>query len=281
MTSAAAFATTSVCPLPPHDRPFPFTMAFQPIVDVESADVFAYEALVRGPGGESADSVLSQVTRQNCFQFDQSCRLHALYLAAKLGMPATGAKLSLNFTPGAVYSPTCIESTLEAAAMCRLPHDRLIFEVTETEEVRDRHHLNRIVAEFRNHGFRIAIDDFGAGISGLNLLADLRSDILKLDKELTRNLHSRPAAHAIVRALVQLCTTLGIQLVAEGVETIAEYLALRAVGIRLMQGYLLARPGFECLPEVRLPRIDAAWTSSSAASLMSTQSPLRRAYLPS
>lgn len=262
MSFASTFSPDRVCPLPPYDRPFPFTMAFQPIVDVETAEIFAYEALVRGPKGESADTVLQQVSPANCFQFDQSCRVHTLHLAAKLGLPATGAKLSMNFTPGAVYSPTCIESTLEAAAMCGLPHDRLIFEVTETEEVHDRHHLNRIVAEFRKHSFRIAIDDFGAGISGLNLLADLRSDILKLDKELTRNLHSRPAAHAIVRSLVQLCVTLGIQLVAEGVETVMEYVTLRATGIRLMQGYLLARPGFESLPDVRLPAIESSWALS-------------------
>ena len=142
--------------------------------------------------------------------------------------------------------------------MCGLPHDRLIFEVTETEHVSDRHHLNRIVTEFRRHGFRIAIDDFGAGISGLNLLADLRSDILKLDMELTRNLHHRPAAHAIVRSLVQLCITLGVQLVAEGIETVSEYVTLRAAGIRLMQGYLLARPGLECLPAVHVPSVDPA-----------------------
>ena len=233
-------------------------MAFQPIVDVETGTVYGYEALVRGPAGESADTVLKQITPENCFLFDQTCRLHALHLAAKLGLPATGARLSINFTPGAVYSPSCIESTLRAAEMCGLPHDRLIFEVTETEEVSDRHHLNRIVTEFRRHGFRIAIDDFGAGVSGLNLLADLRSDILKLDMELTRNLQHRPAAHAIVRSLVQLCVTLGIQLVAEGIETVAEYVTLRAAGIRLMQGYLLARPGFECLPPVRIPTVDSA-----------------------
>ena len=271
---------THACPLAPFDRPFPFTMAFQPIVDVEAGTIYAYEALVRGPKGESAQTVLEQITPENCVAFDQTCRLHALHLAAKLGLPATGARLSINFTPGAVYSPTCIESTLEAAAMCGLPHDRLIFEVTETEEVRDRHHLNRIVAEFRRHGFRIAIDDFGAGNSGLNLLADLRSDILKLDMELTRNLHSRPAAHAIVRSLVQLCMTLGIQLVAEGIETVTEYITLRAAGIRLMQGYLLARPGFECLPDVRIPAMDPVLMSTPlAGSPYILSDSARRSYL--
>ena len=266
---------SSACPLPPYDRPFPFTMAFQPIVDVETGTVYAYEALVRGPGGESADTVLKQITPENCFAFDQTCRLHALHLAARLGLPATGARLSINFTPGAVYSPSCIESTLRAAEMCGLPHDRLIFEVTETEEVSDRHHLNRIVTEFRRHGFRIAIDDFGAGISGLNLLADLRSDILKLDMELTRNLHHRPAAHAIVRSLVQLCVTLGVQLVAEGIETVMEYVTLRAAGIRLMQGYLLARPGFESLPAVHIPACDPGLT---AAPYLFGQRPERMQY---
>ncbi len=75
--------------------------------------------------------------------------------------------------------------------------------------------------------------------------------------DLTRDLHKRPTALAIVRSMVELCRTLGTELVAEGVETVNEYVALRACGIRLMQGYLLAKPGFERLPRVSMPGSDA------------------------
>ena len=235
-------------------QPFPFTMAFQPIVDVAAGRVYAYEALVRGLQNEPAGMVLGQVTDENRYAFDQSCRVQAITLAQRLHLPETGAMLSINFMPGAVYSPAaCIQLTLATATRVGFPMDRLIFEITEAEEVLDRAHVMNIVREYRMHGFRMAIDDFGAGYSGLNLLADFCPEIVKMDMDLTRNLQERPTALAIVRSMVALCQELGADLVAEGVETVEEYAALRACGVRLMQGYLLARPGFEALPSFTLP----------------------------
>src|ERR1700753_1649048 len=86
-------------------EPFPFSMAFQPILDVATQSVYAYEALVRGLNGESAFSVLSQVTGGTRYAFDQPCRVKAIELAARLGVADRGASLSVNFMPGAVYSP--------------------------------------------------------------------------------------------------------------------------------------------------------------------------------
>lgn len=235
-------------------QPFPFTMAFQPIVDVESKTVFAYEALVRGMEGQGAGWVLGQVTPENRYRFDQSCRVTAIQLAAELGLAQTGASLSINFMPGAVYSPqACIQLTLRTAREASFPLDQLIFEITEAEEVTDRGHLSRIVKEYQKHGFRLALDDFGAGYAGLNLLADLASEVVKLDMELVRNLHQRPTALAIVQAMAALCRTLGREVVAEGIETMEEYEALRECGIRLFQGYLLAKPGFRELPRFVVP----------------------------
>ena len=234
--------------------PFPFSMAFQPIVDISANKVFAYEALVRGLQGESAWSILSQVTDETRYAFDQQCRVKAITLASKLGIVATGAKLSINFMPGAVYSPAaCIQLTLNTAFLLSFPMHRLIFEITEAEEVKDRQHLVNIASEYHKHGFKMALDDFGAGYAGLNLLADLNADILKLDMDLTRDLHKRPAALAIVRAMVKLCEELKIDVIAEGIESLDEYLAVQDCGIHLIQGYLLARPGFESLPGFRLP----------------------------
>jgi EAL domain-containing protein (putative c-di-GMP-specific phosphodiesterase class I) len=239
------------------DQPFPFSMAFQPIVDVANPGIFAYEALVRGPNGESARSVLGQVTPVNRYAFDQCCRIGAIELALRLGLASTGAMLSINFMPGAVYSPaTCIGHSLEAAKRFGFPSDRLIFEITETERVRDDGHLLGIVAEYRRRGLHVALDDLGAGYSGLNLLADLPVDIVKLDMKLTRNLPDRPAARAIVEAMARLSENLGFALVAEGVETVEEFNELRACGIHLMQGYLLAKPAFEALPSALLPARD-------------------------
>lgn len=236
------------------DEPFPFTMAFQPIVDVESDDVFAYEALARGPQGESAGFVLAQVTDENRYAFDQSCRVKAITLASRLGLEATGALLSINFMPGAVYNPiACIQVTLKTARALSFPLDRLIFEIVEVEKVRDTLHLMDIVNEYRSCGFRVALDDFGAGYSGLNLLADVSANLIKLDIALIRDLHKRPRARSIVESLVKLCADLGVSVIAEGVETVEEFNAIRDCGIRLMQGYLFARPAFEQLPDYTLP----------------------------
>lgn len=238
-------------------QPFPFSMAFQPIVDVETQEVFAYEALVRGIDNESAYSVLSQLTDDNRYAFDQTCRVAAITLAKRLGLDRTGAKLSINFMPGAVYSPAaCIQLTLKTAAEQSFPTDRLIFEITEAEEVKDPKHLNAIFKEYRRHGFQMALDDFGAGFFGLNLFAEAMPDILKLDMALTRNVHERPVAVASIEAMVALCGSLGVQLIAEGIETVDEYTALRECGVRFMQGYLLAKPEFEALPEVRFPNVE-------------------------
>jgi EAL domain-containing protein (putative c-di-GMP-specific phosphodiesterase class I) len=259
-------------------QPFPFSMAFQPIVDIHSETVFAYEALVRGRNGEGAASVLSQVTAANRYAFDQNCRVQAITLAGQLGLADSGAYLSINFLPGAVYSPiACIQLTLQTARAFNFPCDRLIFEFVECEQVVDPQHLRNIVTEYRRQGFRLALDDFGAGYSGLNLLADLPPDILKLDMALTRNLHQRPTARAVVRSMVDLTRVLGSQIIAEGVETIEEYVALEDCGISLMQGYLFAKPEFEKLPDFILPALSrsaallpSAEASSPAFSILTT-----------
>ena len=102
-------------------------------------------------------------------------------------------------------------------------------------------------------GVQFAIDDFGAGYAGLNLLADFQPDTLKLDMSLVRDVESKGPRQAIVRGVIRTCQDLGIDIVAEGVESLGEYGWLRCEGISLYQGYLFARPAFRALPEVRFP----------------------------
>ncbi len=231
--------------------PFAFTMAFQPVVDVALRRIYAYEALVRGPSGESAASVLEAVTPANRYAFDQSCRIKAIALASALGLQQTGAGLSINFIPGAMYRPeNCVRATLAAARRHQVPPDRLIFELTENERIDDHDHLTSILDVYRAQGFRTALDDFGAGFSGLGLLAQFRPDVVKIDMSLIRALDSDARRHVIVGGVVQMCRSLSAQVVAEGVETASELAALRGLGVSLFQGYLFAKPGLERLPEV-------------------------------
>jgi EAL domain-containing protein (putative c-di-GMP-specific phosphodiesterase class I) len=233
---------------------FELAMAFQPIVDVTTGAVYAYEALVRGLGGESAASVLGQVTDANRYAFDQQCRVKAIETATRAGLLDGSARLSINFLPNAVYSPkACIQLTLRAAATNAFPTDRLIFEFTENEKMADPGHVAHIIATYQAMGFGTALDDFGAGHAGLGLLARFQPDAIKLDMELIRGLDSSLPRRLIVAGVVRLADELGITVIAEGIETEAELAALRAIGVRYIQGYLLARPEFQTLPRVTFP----------------------------
>ncbi|MFJ7566808.1 EAL domain-containing protein [Herminiimonas sp. NPDC097707] len=227
------------------DLGFDFLFAYQPIVDVRTRSIYAHEALVRGPNGESAYSVLSQVTDANRYSFDQACRVEAIRGAAALGMKEL---LSINFLPNAVYRPeACIRSTFEAARLYDFPIEQIIFEVTEGEQVTDRPHLVNIFREYRRFGFRTAIDDFGAGYAGLGLLADYQPDIIKIDMELVRGIDSSKPKQAIVHGIVSICAALNVRVLAEGIETSAERDFLYSAGIDLMQGYLFCKPAFQAI----------------------------------
>ena len=229
------------------------TMAFQPIVDVETRTVFAQEALVRGADGSSAAAVLARVSDTNRYGFDQLCRSTAIEQAAALDLTAGGASLSINFLPNAVYEPrACIRVTLDAAMRTGLPTSAIIFEFTESESI-DTDHLLNILRSYRAMGFRTAIDDFGAGYAGLGLLSKFQPDIVKLDMGLVRGIDTDPVRRIIVRNTLATLTELGIQPVCEGIETVGEYEALRDLGVTLMQGYLFARPTVGHLAEVVWP----------------------------
>lgn len=215
---------------------FDFSYAFQPIMDVAARRVFAHEALVRGPAGEPAPSVLSRITDANRYQFDQACRGKAIEIASRLGMQSL---LSINFLPNAIYRPElCIRSTLVAARTHGFPIDRIIFETVEGEQVDDGIWLSEVLREYQ---------DFGAGFAGLNLLADFQPDIVKLDMALVRGIDADKPRRAIVAGVSAMCRELGIRVIAEGIETGDEMRCLRDLGIQLMQGYWFGRPQFEAV----------------------------------
>ncbi|MGO1246540.1 MAG: EAL domain-containing protein [Oceanisphaera sp.] len=227
---------------------FDFTMAFQPIINVTTRNIFGYEALVRGINNESAYSIISQVNDDNRYLFDQLCRVKAIALASQLNL---SSMLSINFLPNAIYQPErCIRTTLAAANKYNFPSERIMFEFTEVEKLADNKHIQRVVEHYQQLGFTTAMDDFGSGYSGLNLLADFQTDIIKLDMELIRNIEQDQVRQAIVKNCLNLFADLNMTALAEGIETQAEFEWLQSAGVELMQGYLFAKPGFECLPEV-------------------------------
>lgn len=231
------------------DFDLPFAVAFQPIVDTDTDRPFAYEALVRGIDGAGAASVLSGVTDENRYAFDQACRVSAIEGAVAAGLMDGDARLSINFLPNAVYSPlACIQLTLRTARSLGLPIERLIFEFTENERMGSPEHVTAIIDTYKQIGFSVAIDDFGAGHSGLDMFARFVPDEIKLDMDLVRGIGSERRRQAIVKAMMQMCGDLDTLVIAEGVETASEAAALRDLGVRYHQGYWYAKPALGRLP---------------------------------
>lgn len=224
---------------------FPISMAYQPIVNVPLRTVYAQEALVRGVSGEPASEVFRLVGDEEIYRFDQTCRVTAIREAVRLGIDT---RLHLNFMPNAVYDPeNCIRTTLAAAEEVGLPRGSLTFELVEGEKIQDVAKVKNIFAHYRSLGFLTALDDFGEGYSGFNLLVDIQPDIVKLDMRLVQGIDGDAMRRAIVRGIAAICEEVGILVIAEGVETAAESALLLDHGIIHQQGYLFARPAFQSL----------------------------------
>ena len=224
----------------------PYAFAFQPIVNVTDDSIFSYEALVRGLKEESAIDVIKKIPSTGLPAFhDRSCVL-ALHWAAYRGL---STRLNLNIMPSvASSSPSSIAAILNAAERFQISPKQIVLEILESEFIDSLKDLSAALRDYRSTGLLFAIDDFGAGYAGLNLLAEFQPDFLKLDLRLVRDVEKKGPKQAIIRGICRTCLDLGIEIIAEGVETESEFRWLQAEGIRLFQGYLFARPAFEKLP---------------------------------
>lgn len=222
------------------------TSYFQPIVEAASpGSAFAYEALLRGvseDGRTIGPGRLFAAARDRdlLFQLDLAARQTAIREFVRHGLEA---RLFVNFTPTSIYDPSfCLRSTAALVRETGLTPDRVIFEVIESEQVRDIEHLESILKVYRDYGFQVALDDLGAGYSSLSLMSRLRPDFVKLDAELTRSVDRDPYKAVIAAKLLELARQLGIRTVAEGVETDGELSWLQENGADYVQGYRIAAP---------------------------------------
>jgi len=228
-----------------------YSYAFQPIVDTVTREIVSYEALIRGARGEPAWHVLNRVPPEDMHAFDLNSRITAIGHAARLGVTCD---LNLNFLPRSLLASSApMDRTLEAAELAGLLVEKLVIEVTESEVIDNHARFAQLINAYRGRGVKIAVDDFGAGYSGLNLLVEFQPDQIKIDMALVRGIEDHGPRQAIVRAVVSACRDLGIDLIAEGVETLAEFRWLEDHGVSLFQGYLFAKPGFEILPGAEFP----------------------------
>lgn len=214
-------------------------MVFQPIVDWSEHRVHAYEALARS----HSPSFRSPITLfDTAVALDQSKRLgrkvRALSAEAMARAPG-GTRLFLNLTSRDLVDDELYEDDTPLGRIA----ERVVLEITERESLVGVPGLRDRVAELRGLGYRIAIDDLGAGYAGLETFAVLEPDVVKLDMSLVRDIHLAPTKARLVRHLVGAARELGSVVVAEGVEIREERDTLLGVGCELFQGYLFARPG--------------------------------------
>jgi EAL domain-containing protein (putative c-di-GMP-specific phosphodiesterase class I)/ActR/RegA family two-component response regulator len=214
-------------------------MAFQPIVRCESRTVYGYEALLRSneatlphPG-----AILDAAARLG----KQRVLGRAIRDAAGAAFKDApdGAVLFVNLHPHDLNDDALLESD---APLTKLA-SRVVLEITERAAIEDVGDAIGRVAELRKMGFRIAIDDLGAGYAGLTAFAQLEPEVVKLDMSLVRDVHLQPTKRRLIRSMTELCIEMGRVVVAEGIETKEERDVLAELGCELMQGYLFARPG--------------------------------------
>jgi EAL domain-containing protein (putative c-di-GMP-specific phosphodiesterase class I)/ActR/RegA family two-component response regulator len=221
-------------------------MAFQPIVRYRSKEIHAYEALMRTTDRAlpSPPAILEAAERLSRHH-DVGRAVRKLVAAAIANVPEVRCFVNLH------VRDLLDESLFEPDAALHLQAKRVVLELTERAALEVVKDLPARVARLRQLGYRIAVDDLGAGYSGLTSLAQLEPDIVKVDMSLVRDVHREPKKQKLVSAIASLCRDLGTELVVEGVETVEERDQLLELGCELFQGYLFAKPS--------KPFVDVVW----------------------
>jgi EAL domain-containing protein (putative c-di-GMP-specific phosphodiesterase class I) len=218
-------------------RPNSMQMLFQPIAELETHTIVGAEALARflGEPDQPPDVWFSEAAAVG---FGEALELRAIDLAlARVADFPDDAFIALNVSPATAARPALRDR------VAALPGRRVVLELTEHDEMRDYGALWPALDELRGQGVRIAVDDTGAGYAGLQHILHLQPDIVKLDKDLTRDIDRDPARRALAAALVGFAGDIGATLIAEGIENEAERQVLQELGVPWGQGYHLARPG--------------------------------------
>jgi diguanylate cyclase (GGDEF)-like protein len=233
------------------------TTLFQPLVDPQTRAVFAFEALSRGPSGSwlhSPQNLFQAADRCGC-RVDLEFRCIELALKRFMNSRVLG-RLFLNVAPDTVYQETQFAGRFKSLLQAiDLPPDRCVIELTEEGLVDDYARLRATLQPLRDLGCELAIDDLGAGSSGLRTWSELRPEFVKIDRYFITGIDSDATKLEFVRSIIDMGHALGSRVIAEGVETQGECRELVALGADRLQGYLFGRP--EPVPISMLPQIDS------------------------
>ena len=213
-------------------------MAFQPIVSVSRREIFGYEALVRSDEASLPHPGALFDAAERLDRLTELGRTIRARVGERIGALPPDVNVFVN-----LHTRDLLDDNLYLASSPLSPHaSKIVFEITERvalDEVKD---VPARVAALRQLGFRIAIDDLGAGYAGLTTFAQLEPEVVKLDMSLVRDVHNQPTKRKLIQTMVNLCQELKIEVIAEGIETVPERDCLIEQGCDLLQGYLFAKP---------------------------------------
>ncbi|ANC76524.1 hypothetical protein ABE65_006805 [Fictibacillus phosphorivorans] len=222
-----------------------FTTHSQPIVSLQSEDIFGYEFLLR-PSSEEYEFKpfeLFQYAERTGLQalLDGNARMTSIRNSA--GAVAPGVKRFINFLPSSIYDPKhCLATTFKAAAEAGVDPNDLVFEVVETEEIADINHLKSILKAYQEQGMKVALDDLGAGHSTLSVLKELKPDYVKIDRKIISFCDEDESKEGMIQKIVEVAREIGAVVLAEGIERKEEADIALKCGVELAQGYYFGRP---------------------------------------
>jgi len=217
---------------------------FQPIVHLQTRQIYGYEGLTRGPVNtvlHSPTQLFEVATRAGRLaELDLLCRETVIKRFAQLGLPG---RLFINVDPYSLIHEHFREGqTLGFIKQAGLNPSQVIIELTETHPVEDVQLMQQAMVHYRQMGFRVALDDLGAGYAGLKLWSEIRPDIVKIDRHFIQGVDQDRTKQQFVSAILKTATALGCRVITEGVETVQEYATLRKIGVEMVQGYYFCRP---------------------------------------
>lgn len=217
---------------------------YQPIVDYKQHTILGYESLIRGPSDSALHNpvMLFDVARrtESLTELDLLCKRTGIHGFKAKRLPG---KLFLNTTPQGLLEPGHRTGlTLEYLHELGLKPENVVIELTEQYQMTDSHVLSNALEHYRRMGFEIAIDDLGAGYSGLTRWAELRPEYVKIDRHFIQNIHTDTVKQSFVRSIIDIAKELNCKVIAEGIESREESQMLKDMGITYGQGYYFGRP---------------------------------------
>jgi len=222
------------------------TILFQPIFEIAGGEamLFALEALARGPKDSNVESatVLFEYVRRKGkeVEVDRACIARAV--ATGSGVPGSPA-ISVNVHASTLErDPNFADFLVETCNTHDMPVSRVILEIVEQQKFWDERAFFDALYELRAMGVRIALDDIGIGYSSHRMLVEVRPELFKIDRYFISDCTGKPSSRAAIESIVLLASRLGGRVIAEGIETMADFETVTALGIDLVQGYYFARP---------------------------------------